>query len=138
MIPTDGWPHDPTMYVFSTRPPAYREEIVEDSAIAMIDFSELHPDLSEFIDQLRANQVVGRNTSEFPKLWQHTITDVEDENPDDQIWYSFILPMTAEQEIENDQARKQTAGVLCWPMLGVRIDTKKSVIVMAGLYTQCL
>lgn len=126
------------MYLFAPRQPAYAPEIVESSAIAMIDFAELHSDLLSFIDLLRNNQVVGHSTSEFPNLWQHTISDMEDTESVGIVWYYFTLPVTAEQKVENEEARGQAAGVPCWPMLSVRVDKKQSVIVKAALYTQCL
>lgn len=61
----------------------------------MIELGEVPPDVLSFLKKLRSNPVVGHSTSEFPRLWQNALTNVEEEREDNIVWYKFVQPMTA-------------------------------------------
>ena len=121
---------------FTYRTPSYPPEIIEQSAIDSIDFDRLPPPVARFIQQARENKTVGRNTSDFPDLWQYAISgNNERARKHDSIFYQFLLPMTEEQQAEFDQSIQ--AGIFCWPMLGVHVDAESSTITATAVYTQC-
>lgn len=120
------------------RPRPYPPEIIDDDALTMIDFAQLEPEVAAFLRDARNNQTVGHRISAFPGLWKHTCTTLEDPTTERFILYQFILPMTAEQRAESDMQISKQFGVVCWPMLGVRVDTKSSTIAQTAVSTQCL
>lgn len=120
------------------RPRPYPPEIIDDGALTIIDFAQLEPEVAAFLRDARNNQTVGHRISEFPGLWQHTCTTLEDPTTERFIFYQFILPMTADQRAEGDKQISKQADVPCWPMLGVRVDTKSTTITQTAVYMQCL
>lgn len=102
----------------------------------MCDFKRLPFDVVAFIEQIRKKQVVGHQVSEFPKLWTH-LTIYEPWSSDGHVWYQLDLPMSDEHEDEFEAA-KESGGIPCWPMLGVKVSTTQAVIIKAAVYTQCL
>jgi len=111
--------------------------MIEQTAIDTIDFSKLELPIAQFIQLARNNKTIGKQTSDFPKLWQYSLPK-ETSQTNRFVFNQFILPMTKEQRAENDQQISKQGGVPCWPMLGIRVDTSSSTIVAVAVYTQCL
>ncbi len=118
--------------------PSRQQELIEPTAINTIDFSQLKPPVAQFIQLARDHKTIGRQTSDFPDLWQYSSTPKDESQTDRFVFNQFILPMTTEQRAENDQQISKQGGVPCWPMLGIRVDTSSSTIVAVAVYTQCL
>ena len=124
-------------FLFS-RKPSRPQEIIEQMAIDTIDFSRLEPPVAQFIQLARDHKTIGRQTTDFPDLWQYSTT-ANDQTPSVRfIFNQFILPITTKQRAEIDQQISKRGGVPCWPMLGIRVDTTSDTIVAVAVYTQCL
>lgn len=114
---------------------SFRKELIEQDALAMIDFSQLDPAVAQFIEQAQHHKSSGQLMSDFPDLWQMALSQPQSENH--RLTYNFLLPVPASQRAQIDEAAA-AVGTPCWPMLMVDVDTRTSRITFVAIYVQCL
>lgn len=124
--------------IVSAPDPPQPTERLEPRAMDSIDFSQLDPPLAQFIQLTRDHKTIGRQTSDFPDLWQYELSHKGEPQGGGYVFTQFSLPMTKERRAEYDLQNSTPGAVPCWPMLGIRVDTSSSTIVGVTVYSQCL
>jgi len=111
---------------------------LEPGVMDTIDFAELDPDIANFLERAGRERLIGMSLVEFSELWPHAHTPNPADNGIRRQYRRFSLPMTAERRKELDRLIAGAAGVPCWPVLMVEVDTETSKILRVAVITQCL
>jgi hypothetical protein len=125
-------------YVFATWPPPYPQEIIKDSAIAMIDRAQLTPEMDAFLAAAEDNHTNGRKITEFSGLLRQMFPDADSSPYHGWTVYHVHMPMDEQHQTEFEKTLSEDLGVPCWPVLSVRVENETQIILQTIVFTQCL
>jgi|GEM_PF-2291290 hypothetical protein len=120
--------------------PSLGEVHIDQAALKDIDFDKLEPEVAKFIRLSQEGQVIGRPVSDFSNLWQFA-SKYEEGSSSGEVKhprsYHFFVPSTEESKVKYKTGSVDYYGVVCWPMLGVKLTQNLTTIRDVYVYYQC-